>query len=220
MTRIMVLLLGAMATVIFALVVLVILPKAMLTKLEIPAEVKPYNQIEARGREIYIQNGCVYCHTQQVRDTSITTDVAKGLGSRPSVPADYWHDKPHLLGTMRTGPDLFNVGNRLPDAEWHLLHLYQPRALVPWSIMPALPFLFEHKPKAEKGDRVLKLPAEYAPADGVIVSKPDAEALVAYLLSLKHEYPIPSAKPEGGEGADAPAPNPDSKAAQDTGEKP
>jgi cytochrome c oxidase cbb3-type subunit II len=194
MTRILVLLLGAMATVIFALVVLVIMPKAMMTKLDVPPEVKPYSQIEARGRQVYIQNGCVYCHTQQVRDPLITTDVAKGLGSRASVPADYWHDQPHLLGTMRTGPDLFNVGNRLPDAEWHLLHLYQPRALVPWSIMPPMAYLFEHKPKAEKNDRVIKLPAQYAPAEGVIVSKPDAEALVAYLLSLKHEYPLSNDK--------------------------
>jgi cytochrome c oxidase cbb3-type subunit 2 len=55
-------------------------------------------------------------------------------------------------------------------------------------------YLFEHKPKAEKNDRVIKLPAQYAPAEGVIVSKPDAEALVAYLLSLKHEYPLSNDK--------------------------
>ncbi|HZV99815.1 MAG TPA: cbb3-type cytochrome c oxidase subunit II [Methylophilaceae bacterium] len=195
MTRILVLLLGALATVIFALVILVILPGTLLAKVDHAPELKPYTRQELHGRTLYIQNGCVYCHSQQVRDPSFTSDVARGWGNRPSVPADYRFDKPHLLGTMRTGPDLFNVGGRLPDAEWHLLHLYQPRALVPWSIMPSYPFLFEHKQQAEAGDKALKLPASHAPASGVIVARPEALDLVAYLLALKHNYPAPVPKP-------------------------
>jgi len=191
MTRLTVLILGALATVIFALIVLVILPQSMLGKLQAPPELKPYTLEEARGREVYIANGCIYCHSQQVRDPNITTDIAKGLGNRASVPEDYVHDKPHLLGTMRTGPDLFNVGSRLPAKEWHLAHLYQPRALVSWSIMPAFPFLFQYKASAEPSDTVVNLPPAYAPADGVIVTTPDADALVAYLLSLKHDYALP-----------------------------
>lgn len=191
MTRICVLLMGALATVIFALVILVILPSSLLSHVEAPPQLKRPNQQELLGRQIYISNGCIYCHTQQVRDAEITADVSSGLGNRASVPADYVYDAPNLLGTMRTGPDLFNVGVRLPDSNWHLLHLYQPRALVPWSIMPAFPFLFEHKPKAEKGDKVLKVPAAYAPKQGVVVITPEAEALVAYLTSLRHDYPIP-----------------------------
>lgn len=193
MTRLTVLILGALATVIFALIVLVILPQSMLGKLQAPPELKPYTLQEARGREVYIANGCIYCHSQQVRDPNITTDIAKGLGNRASVPEDYVHDKPHLLGTMRTGPDLFNVGSRLPAKEWHLAHLYQPRALVSWSIMPAFPFLFQHKAVAESGDTVVNLPPAYAPAHGVIVTTPDADALVAYLLALKHDYAVPVA---------------------------
>lgn len=191
MTRILVLLLGAFATVVFALTILVILPSAMLSKVKPPAQLKQYTEQELRGRKIYMQNGCVYCHSQQVRDPLITTDVAKGWGSRPSYPADYVYDKPHLLGTMRTGPDLFNVGSRLPDPEWQLVHLYQPRALVEWSIMPAFPFLFTVKPKAEEGEHVIKVPEKYAPKDGVVVARQEAEDLVAYLLALKHTYPAP-----------------------------
>ncbi len=66
-----------------------------------------------RGREVYIANGCLYCHSQQVRDNIWSTDEARGWG-RPSVSGDYYYDNPHLLGTMRTGPDLINVGVRQP----------------------------------------------------------------------------------------------------------
>lgn len=186
------LIMGALATVIFALVILVILPKSMLSKITPPPQLKRLTAQQELGRKIYIQNGCIYCHSQQVRDANFTTDVAKGLGNRPSVPADYYYDKPNLLGTMRTGPDLFNVGGRLPDRNWHLLHLYQPRSLVPWSIMPAFPFLFEHKAKADARDNVLQVPKGYGPNGGVVVTTKDAEALVAYLLSLNHDYPVPA----------------------------
>lgn len=191
MTRLLVLIMGALATVIFALVILVILPKSMLSAVEAPEGLKKLSEKEMMGRKLYISNGCVYCHTQQVRETNFTADVKKGLGNRPSVPADYVHDDPHLLGTMRSGPDLFNVGSRLPDRNWQLLHLYQPRSLVPWSIMPSFPFLFEHKLKADADDEVLKVPQQYAPKQGVVVVTKESDALVAYLLSLQHNYPAP-----------------------------
>lgn len=196
MTRVYILFMGALATVIFALMVLVILPKSMLSGVKPPAQLKPLTAEEMKGRQVYIQNGCIYCHTQQVRDTNFTQDVAKGMGNRPSVPADYIYDSPHLLGTMRTGPDLFNVGSRLPDKQWHLLHLYQPRSLVPWSIMPAFPFLFQHKAKAAAGDVVIEPNEPESQGTGVIVATADAKALVAYLLALKHDYTIPAVKKE------------------------
>ena len=190
MTRVYILLMGALATVIFALMILVILPRSMLSRVQAPEGLKPLTTFEMKGRQIYIQNGCVYCHSQQVRDANFTSDVAKGMGTRPSVPADYVYDKPHLLGTMRTGPDLFNIGSRLPDRKWQLLHLYQPRALVPWSLMPAFPFLFQHKQKPDPDDEVIDVPKPHAPSSGVIVATEDAKALVAYLLSLRHDYPV------------------------------
>jgi cytochrome c oxidase cbb3-type subunit II len=172
----------------FATLMLVIIPSFQLAEIEPEEGLKPYSDLELAGRKIYIQEGCVYCHSQQPRDPRQAPDMARGWG-RPSTPGDYAYDYPHLLGTMRTGPDLFNVGVRQPSEEWHLVHLYQPRAVVSWSIMPAYPFLFEHKPVAAAGDRVITLPPPYAPASGVVVAKPEAMALVAYLKALKRDYP-------------------------------
>ncbi|HVE98837.1 MAG TPA: cbb3-type cytochrome c oxidase subunit II [Mycobacteriales bacterium] len=71
-----------------------------------------YTVGEARGREIYVNQGCVYCHTQQVRDTY--TDA--GLGGRPTRPGDTLADRPASLGEVRFGPDLRCVGDRVPGA--------------------------------------------------------------------------------------------------------
>lgn len=181
---------GGIAAVLFAALVLVVAPMDLFHPSRPPEALKPYTVEQARGRRVYIANGCVYCHSQQVRDAAVTTDSKRGWG-RPSVPLDYAHDEPHLLGTMRTGPDLINVGARLPDARWHLAHLYQPRALVPWSIMPAYPFLFVLKDKAEPGDTAVALPPGAVPPGKVVVATEDALALTAYLLSLNRTYPAP-----------------------------
>ena len=93
---------------------------------------------------------------------------------------------------MRTGPDLLNVGARLPSRDWHLTHLYQPRAIFDWSIMPAYPFLFEEKDAAAPGDVVVALPSEYAPRSGVVIAKQEALDLTAYLQSLDRTYPAPA----------------------------
>lgn len=130
----------------------------------------------------------MYCHSQQPRDPSQAPDGSRGWG-RPSTPGDYAYDYPHQLGTMRTGPDLLNIGVRQPSDDWHLTHLYQPRALVDWSIMPAYPYFFENKEYDNGVDVVLKLPDKYKPAKGVIVAKQEALDLVAYLKSLKRNYP-------------------------------
>lgn len=155
-----------------------------------PAEpaLEPYTAQQAAGRERYVDLGCVYCHSQQPRDPSYAPDGERGWG-RASTAGDYAYDAPHLLGTMRTGPDLFNVGARQPSEDWHLVHLYQPRAVVPWSIMPAHPFRFEVKAEAAPGDRVVTVPPPYAPEAGVVVAKPEALDLVAYLVGLDHTYP-------------------------------
>ena len=131
---------------------------------------RPRATAEEAGRKIYIANGCVYCHTQQPRDRKVGPDFERGWG-RPSVPADYVYDKPHLLGSMRTGPDLFNIGARQPSKDWHLGHLYQPRAYVPGSIMPAYPYLFDVKDAAEADEEVVTLPPEHRPAGGKLWSE-------------------------------------------------
>ncbi len=149
---------------------------------------EPYTEQELAGREQYVSLGCMYCHSQQPRDPSYGPDQARGWG-RASTAGDYYYDYPHLLGTMRTGPDLFNIGARQPSEDWQLVHLYQPRAVVPWSIMPSYPFLFEVKAQAEPGDRVVTVPAPWGPAEGVLVARPEALDLVAYLVGLDHTYP-------------------------------
>jgi hypothetical protein len=85
---------------------------------------KPYTSAELRGCEVYIANGCVYCRSQQPRAKAFAPDFSGGLG-RATVAGDYAYDQPHLLGTMRTGPDLMNIGVRQPSEQCHLGHLYQ-----------------------------------------------------------------------------------------------
>lgn len=180
---------GAMVTLALATAALVVIPHLQLSDLKPAAGLKPYTAEQLRGRDQYIKNGCLYCHSQQPRDTAQAPDAQRGWG-RVSVAADYYYDHPHLLGTMRTGPDLFNIGARQPSADWQLGHLYQPRAYVPGSIMPSYPYLFEVKDKAEPGERVVTLPPDYAPPGKIVVARPEAQDLVSYLLGLDHTYPI------------------------------
>ncbi|MDF0491348.1 cbb3-type cytochrome c oxidase subunit II [Sphingomonas sp. H39-1-10] len=181
----------AMAILAFATVMLVVGPKLQIGSEPSPPGLRPYTAQELRGRQQYISLGCVYCHSQQPRTPDQAPDAERGWG-RASVAADYAYDYPHLMGTMRTGPDLFNVGARLPSAAWQLTHLYQPRAVSPWSIMPAYPFLFETKDRAAPGDLVVWLPPKQRIPGKVVVAKPEARDLVAYLLSLDHTYPVPA----------------------------
>ncbi len=184
--------LGAAGILVFAGFMLVAAPYLQLQNAPIPDGLEPYTEAQARGRAEYVNLGCVYCHSQQPRDPSVAPDDQRGWG-RPSIPADYTYDYPHLLGTMRTGPDLLNIGVRQPSQAWHLLHLYQPRALVRGSIMPAYPFLFEVKEEAEAGDVVVEVPDPYGPPTGVVVAKKAALDLTAYLTGLDRTYPVEAA---------------------------
>lgn len=199
MARLWLLALGAFAIMASAICLLVVVPHAMLGGVKAPPELKPYTPRQLAGRQVYIANGCLYCHSQQVRDPAFTTDVDRGWGSRGSVPADYVYDRPHLMGTMRTGPDLFNVGQRLPSEDWQLIHLYDPRSINDWSIMPGFSYLFDEKAPNEvkPGDRVVRIPGPRAPQGVVVVARPEAIALVDYLLSLKHDYPVPDSAKAG-----------------------
>ena len=182
------LIVGALVMVVFATLLLVALPYIDLKDVKPPAGLKPYTSAELRGRAEYISHGCIYCHSQQPRDRRQAPDAERGWGRAP-VAGDYYYDRPHLLGSMRTGPDLFNIGARQPSIDWHLGHLYQPRAYVPASTMPPYAFLFDIKDKAEPGDRVVNLPPERAPKGMVVVAQPRALDLAAYLIALDHTYP-------------------------------
>lgn len=183
------LLIGAMVMLGVATSALVVIPYLQVAGVPPTPGLKPYSAAELRGREQYIAHGCVYCHSQQPRALGFAPDAQRGWG-RASVAGDYAFDTPHLLGTMRTGPDLLNIGARQPSVQWHLGHLYQPRAYVPGSIMPSYPYLFEMKTEAEAGDVVVQLPAESALAGQVLVATPAANDLVSYLISLDRTQPL------------------------------
>lgn len=180
---------GAMVILSGATALLVVMPYMLLKNVPPPAGLKPYTNEQLMGRQSYIANGCVYCHSQQPRDIKQAPDALRGWG-RASVAGDYAHDTPHLLGTMRTGPDLLNIGARQPSKDWQLGHLYQPRAYTPGSIMPPYPYLFDvRQGAAQPGETVVNLPPTLAKEGQVVVAKPEALALVAYLLSLDRTYP-------------------------------
>jgi cytochrome c oxidase cbb3-type subunit 2 len=180
---------GAVATVVFAFLVLVFVPQLQLAGVAAPAGLEPYSDSALAGRQVYLSLGCLYCHSQQVRSPSFGSDQARGWG-RASYPEDYAYDRPHQLGTMRTGPDLMNIGLRQPSRAWHYTHLYQPRAVTPGSLMPAFPFLFQLKDQAQMGDEIVALPPGLGPQGKVVVAKPEVRALVNYLLGMKHDYPV------------------------------
>ena len=114
-------------------------------------------------------------------------------GIRRSVAADFLYDNPVQLGNLRVGPDLANVGARLPDANWQLLHLYASKVSVTNSAMPSFKFLFEVRKKinSQSSPDALNLPKQFAPTDdSEVVPKPEAKQLVAYLLSLRADAPL------------------------------
>lgn len=151
----------------------------------------------AQGRQVYIANGCVACHSQQVRDEHMGADLARGWGTRRTVARDYIYETPVLLGNARTGPDLTNIGTRQSSANWHYRHLYQPRDVAPGSIMPPYRFLFEkRKISGQRAEDALDLTGAEAPEAGYeIVPTSEAGALVAYLLSLEHGHALAEAGP-------------------------
>ncbi|MDI1233131.1 MAG: cbb3-type cytochrome c oxidase subunit II [bacterium] len=163
----------------------------------LPASI-PLTADEIAGKLSFISNGCVGCHTQQVRNI----DMDKMWGNRPGIAADYaaitrtdfWRNTATLMGTERTGPDLTNIGNRQSSLAWNLLHLYQPRAVIAKSIMPAYQWLFIEKDSLEKGDVEVIIPDKYKKGiTGKIIAKKEAIQLVAYLQSLK-QIPLPDGK--------------------------
>lgn len=181
---------GALLTLALATTAMVAAPFLQLKDVPPPEGLRAYTAQELRGRQVYISNGCMACHTQQPSATGAgRADASRGWG-RPSVAADYFFDRPTLLGTMRTGPDLFNVGDRIPSEDWHYGHLYQPRAYVPASAMPAYPFLFEAIVSVEvaPGQYTVPLPESAVPPGRKIVPTRQAEDLVAYLKAMRRKY--------------------------------
>jgi cytochrome c oxidase cbb3-type subunit 2 len=149
--------------------------------------------LEIEGLAVYVSEGCVYCHTQQVRPLEMDN-----VWGRPSAPGDYAYVRPAgllqpyapaVLGSERTGPDLSNVGARQASDVWQYMHLYNPRSVVEGSVMPAFPWLFDVKAAVGEGETAVPVPVAFAPAHGVVVPNARGRALVAYLLA-RRQVPI------------------------------
>jgi cytochrome c oxidase cbb3-type subunit I/II len=104
------------------------------------AAVHPYTPLELEGRDLYIREGCVGCHSQMVRPIRAETERY----GEYSKPGEFVYDHPFLWGSKRTGPDLHRVGGKYPDS-WHFLHMRKPTATSPGSIMPGYAWLYDTK---------------------------------------------------------------------------
>lgn len=102
--------------------------------------VKPYTPLELEGRDLYIREGCVGCHSQMIRP--FRSEVERY--GEYSKSGEYVYDHPFLWGSKRTGPDLFRVGGKYSD-NWHYNHMYDPQSTSPNSIMPGYKWLFANK---------------------------------------------------------------------------
>jgi len=152
------------------------------------AGMKPYTALQLEGRDIYIREGCVGCHSQMIRPFRAETERY----GHYSVAGESVWDHPFLWGSKRTGPDLARVGGRYSD-EWHRAHLYNPRNVVPESIMPSYPWLVENtlsgKDTAAKMRALRTVGVPYtdddiAGAAAAVKGKSEMDAVVAYLQSL------------------------------------
>ncbi len=149
---------------------------------------KPYTALQLEGRDIYIREGCVGCHSQMIRPFRAETERY----GHYSVAGEFIYDRPFLWGSKRTGPDLHRVGGRYSD-EWHRVHLINPRDVVPESIMPSYPWL--ETDALDGGDIQAKMStlvilghpysdAEIEAAPAALEGKTELDAVVAYLQSL------------------------------------
>ncbi len=149
---------------------------------------KPYTALQLEGRDIYIREGCVGCHSQMIRPFRAETERYGHF----SVAGEFVYDRPFLWGSKRTGPDLHRVGGRYSD-EWHRVHLINPRDVVPGSIMPAYPWLettaLDGSDIQTKMRVLVRLGHPYSDAEieaapAALEGKTEMDAIIAYMQSL------------------------------------
>ena len=181
-----------------------------------PSDIYPVERHIA-GREVYVSEGCFYCHSQQVRDPQYGPDMERGWGARRTVARDYIQEDVPLLGSMRLGPDFSNFGwtakvaqkdgseksagmwrnepeddTKKPAArneQWIYRHLYNPRTIFTDSKCPPYRYLFERK---EIGEKLSPNAVEHN-ARFQIVPTIEAEKLAQYLLSLDRSHELKDA---------------------------
>jgi cytochrome c oxidase cbb3-type subunit 2 len=149
---------------------------------------KPYTALQLSGRDIYIRESCMVCHSQMIRPFRAETERY----GHYSVAGEFVYDRPFQWGSKRTGPDLARVGGRYSD-EWHRVHLINPRDVVPESVMPGYPWLADNTLETDtvqKKMRVLRglghpyTDEEIANAPKEIEGKSEMDAIIAYLQVL------------------------------------
>jgi cytochrome c oxidase cbb3-type subunit 2 len=166
-----------------------ILPLIFQDQVRLPAEgVKPYPALQLAGRDIYVREGCYNCHSQMIRPFRSETERYGAY----SIAGESVYDRPFQWGSKRTGPDLARVGGRYSD-EWHVIHLMNPRDVVPESNMPGYPWLMEGSVNGEMVQRKLGVlqmlgdpytDEEIAAAADAVNGKTEMQALIAYLQGL------------------------------------
>ena len=157
------------------------------------AGLKPYTPLQLSGRDVYIREGCVGCHSQMVRPFRAETERY----GHYSVAGEYVYDRPFLWGSKRTGPDLAREGGVRPD-DWHVRHFANPQSIVPRSNMPAYAFLKEARlDPATVRSHYRALAGLYRPGEfgaqeadfTALSSRTEMDALVAYVQWLGHAVP-------------------------------
>ena len=149
---------------------------------------KPYTALQLAGRQVYVREGCVGCHSHMIRPFRAETERY----GHYSVAGESVYERPFLWGSKRTGPDLARVGGRYSD-EWHRVHLINPRDVVPESNMPAYPWLATGIVNGEQVQAkmatlrivgVTYSDEDIASAVEDLNGKTELEAMIAYLQSL------------------------------------
>ena len=149
---------------------------------------KPHSPLVLAGRDIYLREQCVSCHSQMIRPLRAETERY----GHYSVAGESVYERPFQWGSKRTGPDLARVGGRYSD-EWHRLHLINPRTVVPESIMPGYPWLEKNMVDAEVIMRNMKTlrklghpyrDEDIKGASSILANKTEMDAMIAYLQSL------------------------------------
>ncbi|HKM14932.1 MAG TPA: cytochrome-c oxidase, cbb3-type subunit II [Marinospirillum sp.] len=158
---------------------------------------KPLNALQLEGRDVYVREGCYTCHSQMIRPFRAETERY----GHYSVAGEFVYDHPFQWGSKRTGPDLARVGGRYSD-DWHYAHLYNPRDVVPESIMPTYGWMNNAKvdgsKTATKMERLRMVGVPYTDEDiagaqqsingkqegNNLVAYSEMDALVAYLQQL------------------------------------
>lgn len=191
----------------------------ILVKSNVPtiSSVKPYTPLELEGRDIYIKNGCVGCHSQMIRPFRFETERY----GEYSKAGEYVYDRPFLWGSKRTGPDLHRVGKKYPDS-WHYFHMENPRSMSPGSLMPPYPWLitneldyadlpakirtmqklgvpypqsYDQQASADLEEQAAQIATNLKDAGVEVLPQTEIVALIAYLQRLGTDIKVTSSNP-------------------------